>query len=521
MALFGRKKQQDDDSAQPAAGGNGARAGGDDGGTGAGGSGGGGGGDAPLEFSPEKAKKFFDYGAATFESAQYEYSMTLWLNGLRQDPSSISGLEGFLRSSVAFGDSKDGARGPSKDTLRQFNGKTGVDRYLAALLGWGAHVKDPYLAVKAMRVASDLGLPEPATWIAERAFKIALSDKKPGKDLFVEMMNVFHKFNKHELAVKAGEAAMRMDPADSRLANEVKNLAAESTMSRGGFDQPGQEGGFRANIRDAAGQKRMQEESSVAKTEETRDRLVASAKAEYDENPADRGSVRKYVRALLDRGSEADKQAAYDVLMRGYKDLGEFHFREQADELMMRIKRRPLQELKTAAEAPGAPADARQAYEKAHAELAAFEVNVFEAQVEAYPTDLAKKYELGRRYLLAGRFEDAIGQFQESRNDAKYRGRSLFLLGESFHRIGWNDEAVDTLRQALDANPQSETELSMEIRYALMLALGDKARENRDLAAAEEAYKIASSIAAEKINYRDIRVRRDECKKLVAELKEG
>jgi hypothetical protein len=61
--------------------------------------------------------------------------------------------------------------------------------------------------------------------------------------------------------------------------------------------------------------------------------------------------------------------------------------------------------------------------------------------------------------------------------------------------------------------------LGLEIRYGLMDALAQQAEDARDLAAAEEAYKIGSGIAMQQISYRDIRARRDRMQQLMKELK--
>jgi hypothetical protein len=54
-----------------------------------------------------------------------------------------------------------------------------------------------------------------------------------------------------------------------------------------------------------------------------------------------------------------------------------------------------------------------------------------------------------------------------------------------------------------------------------MTALETKSGTDKDLALAEEADKLASSIAIQQINYRDIRARRESIKKLIAELKKS
>ena len=52
--------------------------------------------------NPATARKFFDPARTVHDSTNYEYAMTLWLQGLRHDPTSMSGLEGFIASSESF-----------------------------------------------------------------------------------------------------------------------------------------------------------------------------------------------------------------------------------------------------------------------------------------------------------------------------------------------------------------------------------------------------------------------------------
>jgi hypothetical protein len=85
----------------------------------------------------------------------------------------------------------------------------------------------------------------------------------------------------------------------------------------------------------------------------------------------------------------------------------------------------------------------------------------------------------------------------------------------------WFDEAVATYHQSLDSSSTLNDDLKLELRYGLMCSLASKAESERDLAAAEEAEKLASAIAIEQFSYRDIRDRRETLKKLVQELKQG
>jgi tetratricopeptide (TPR) repeat protein len=470
-----------------------------------------------YEFNHEKAEKFFERAATLHEATNFEFAMTMWLGGLRQDPTSLRGLEGFFKSAGAFMNS--GAKGPSKDTIKLFSGGGNIERYLLSLLEWSAHPTEAAYAVRAMQLASDLGLAEPAVWIATRALGAAEREKRPRKDYFLKIMEVLRRFEKFDLAIRAGEAALRVDPTDGRLSAELRNMSADSTMRRGGFDQTGAEGGFRANIRDIARQQELEEASRVSKTEEALNRLLVGARSEYEANKLDKPTINKYVDLLLERGQEEDEQTAIRVLDEAYRTTQEFRFKDRAEQLRLRVRRRGLAALKERAEA-GDPS-ARESYKAAVREYLDAEIRLAEQQVAAYPTDLSRRFDLGQKFFKVGRYEEAIGQFQEAKNDVKNRANVLYYLGLSFQKIGWNDEAIETLRQALSMHASPSDATGMELRYALMEALAARAEEQSSLPDAEEAYKIAASIAIEQINYKQIRARRDEVKQLAARLRGG
>lgn len=477
---------------------------------------------AGFEYSPDKAERFFDRAQSLHDVTNYAYSMNLWLGGLKQDPTSMKGLEGFVRAAQAYVlESK--AKGPPKDTAKNFaDDRSELGKYLSDLLQWGSRIMDAGLGVRAMQSASKLGLQGPAVWIAERARGAATQEKRPRKEYLVAVMEVFEKFQQFDQAVVAGEAAVRMDPTDGRLAQRVKNISAESTMQRGGFDQTGQAGGYRQNVRNTQKQQDLEDEERVVKTEQTLDRLIEKTRIEHEANPADRPTINKYGKFLLERAHAADEETAHTLYSQAFESTREFRFKEQADTIRLRQARRRVAALEAAAKAPDAGEGAKEAYKGARLALLREQSAMLEEQVAAYPTDLNKKYDLGRAYFGLQRYDDAVAMFQEAKADPKNRARVLNYLGLSFHHMtGYTDEAIQTLREALESHDTHADEIGTELRYGLMLALETRARESLDLANAEEAFKIASGITIQSISYRDVRKRRDDLKALLAELRSG
>ena len=186
----------------------------------------------PTGFFPEKAVRFFEHAKTVGETGNLQYALQLWLSGLRQDPTSMHGLESFLNTAASFSGK------PGKDLLHAVDGKSDVDRYAQALLSWGLKIADAGLAVKVVQAAAKLDLAEQTYYIGEMALKLVRG--KPKKSLYTKLMDAFSQVQAFDLAVQAGDAAVALDPADGGLAADVRNMSASATMSRGGFDDAGQ-----------------------------------------------------------------------------------------------------------------------------------------------------------------------------------------------------------------------------------------------------------------------------------------
>lgn len=472
------------------------------------------------QFSPEKAANFFMHAKTKQETGAYEYAMSLWLRGLKLDPSNMNALEAFFQSSTGFLNETGGKKSIDKDLVKDISGKADVDKYVWSLLEWGLKPGECTHAVAAAELAAKLGLPEPTFWIGERALVACVRDKKQRKDLYVKLMNALARIGAFEKAVQAGEYAYKLDPADGPLGTEVRNMAAKATMSKGGFDKAGEAGGFMANVRNLDKQKQLEDAERIVKSEDTVERLLQVAEEDYKKRPDDPSAVNVFVKRLLERGTPADEQRASEVSMQAFETLKQFRFRQTAGEIRLRQLKRKVTDLKKQVDANPGDLALKGQFDQANLALIDQELIEYKLSAEAYPTDQRFKFELGRRYLFKGLYEDAIACFQESQNDAKFRTLSLNYLAQSFLKIDYVDESIQTFRRAMEARDLPNDQ-QMDLKYHLMSALQTKATKDRDLVSAEEADKLASSIAVVQINYRDIRARRESLKKLITEIKSG
>ena len=470
-------------------------------------------------FSPEKAKVFFDRARSLHETGSYPYAVTLWLNGLGQDPSSFEGFEGFLESNALIPEAT--RKKEAKEIAKGLQGQGRIGKFQHALLTWGVKQSDMPAALKAAEAASALGLVKQTEILGRTAFNLAAA-AKPKKEVFVKLLDIFADAGVFELALEAGQAAKRLDPADGPLDARLKEMMARAAISKGGFDDTGAPGGFRKNIRDADKQQLLENADAITKTEDVKDRLVTDAEAEYKANPQDLPKIDAYGRALLERSAKGDELRAMTLFSKAYDDTGQFRYRQRAGEVKVRIMRNRLRRAQRKLEASPDDAELKAKIDAGQGELLKTEVEELKLQVQNYPTDLNLKFELGKRHFILGDYEPAIELFQVAQHDAKHRVAVLNAMGQSFLKLGgWEDAAIDTFRGALGEMPDQNTELGMELRYFLMCSLADKAQAARDLDAAEEADKLAAGIAIQKFNYRDIRDRRARIKTLIDEIKAG
>ncbi len=469
--------------------------------------------------NPEKARKFFDHARTVQDTENYEYAMQLWLSGMRWDVQAMPPLEAFFNCAANFLNSPASRKGIGKDVVKSVSGPGEVDKYLRSLLEWSLKPTEAALAVRAMESAAKLKTIEQGTWIGRVAFARANAEKNPrrAKELLIKISEQFGALGQFEASVQSAEAALKQDPSDGELAAHIRSLAATATMNKGGYDKPGQEGAFRQNIRDAAKQRELDDADRISKTDDTVERLLSAAEAEYIKRPHDLPTVENLGKRLLERGKPADEERAYQVYMSGYAASNVFRFRQFAGDIRIRQARRKVAELEKML--AGAPAGQKEMVQRMldhqNEDFNALEMEEFRLRVENYPTDLGMKFELGKRYFVAGRFDDSIPLFQEAQTDAKIRPQVLNALGQAFHKIHYYDEAVQTFKGAIEGR-ELAPELSLEVRYNLLLALVEQGKAHKDAHAIREADKLASGIATQQFNYKDIRARRDEIKKLLA-----
>ncbi len=496
----------------------------DGGGNGDGGDNGEGG--VSYKTDPRKARRFFEHAETTANASNYDYSVDLYISGLKYDPGNLKQHEALYE--VAKRRKVSGGKPAGMGERMKRSGNTPVDKMLHAEKLWAKNPLDEGLAGDVFKAAVDafdeiddeLGLGDVAFWVGEIWVPMISQQKKPSPKKYIQAKDLFVRLNRYDKAVEACRRAAALSPNDSKLLSELKDLQAEQMMAEKHYHSEG-EGGFRKNLKDSDAQAAIQQELQLRKSGSAGDEIIARRRAEYEEDPSDVNRMQKLVDALVARESAETEKEAIELLKKSWEETGQYRHRVRMGDIQMKQFNRVLRQIKAKIDKEPQNQELIQKFQAGKQKQLLFELQEFTDRCKNYPTDMGLRYELGRRLYAAGKYDDAIGAFQQAKADPKRRAMSHEFLGRCYINKEYLEEAVDTLAQGIDAHKIPDDRLALELRYLKMDAHIKLARKNNDIEHAKEAQQIASGIFQADINYRDIRERMEEIKQLIEQLKNG
>lgn len=484
--------------------------------------------DGAVKRDPRKAQRFFEHAQTVADAHNYDYAIELYISGLRHDPDNMRHHEALREVALRR---KVGGGKPAGFTARlRSRGATPVDRMLQIESVWA---KDPLntklmrefmeAAIEASEAEPDLNLSEVAHWAGGLALEFASQGAKTDRRAMVQLRDLFARIGSYAEATEACKVALRFAPNDDQLLMDLKNLEAERTMQEGGYSaasQSEEEGGFRRVVRDMDKQTALDQEDRIVKRSSDVEQLIERARSEHEQDPENLDKLGKLVDALLNKDDDDHENEAITLLQHAWEQSGQYRHKMRIGDVRMKQFNRHLRQLKQqSAQATGDEAERlKQRMRQVNQKRLAFELEEYQERVKHYPTDLALRHELGRRLFYTGQIDEAISAFQQAKNDPKHRSVAHQYLGTCYISKGWHEEAIETLRAAIEQHGQGDDRLGMELRYLLMDALERRAREQRDPELAREAQKLASQILQTKIDFRDIQNRLEKIRGLVDEL---
>jgi tetratricopeptide (TPR) repeat protein len=454
------------------------------------------------ETVPKKAVDFYERGLGAAEKYNFDYAITLFFEALKLAPTYVAARKKLRETEM---DKWRGRKSPV--FLRKFlAGLISVPDWLVVF--WNASFTQHGAALRAYerilrrdptnnaalkghaKAALALDMPE----IAVNSMQYIYT-ANPDNESNQRLMGDMYRANGDiEESKQAWQRVLAKKPADKDALKALHDLAALATISRGHWDETSS---YRSSLKDEEEAKLTEKRLRVEKSDEDRLALIEDYKKRVAENPENVDLVKRLANEYLEADMYDEAVSAFDdavALNPADPDLPEMRYRVLVKKHDFLIEEAE----KKAAERPSDVA-LKRAVERAKEARVRFMIEDLAARVHKYPSNLPLRFEYGYALMEEGQLDEAIRQFQQSKNNARKQSMSLNYLGECFRRKGMLDLAVDQFQAAL-ATMHMMDSVKKEVIYNL-------ARAYEDMGRADEALTQYKTIYTDDIGFRDVATR--------------
>ena len=423
-----------------------------------------------------------------FKRKSYEHAVEIYVEALQFAPDDAEILEGFLQAATksreGHGRSIFGGMGKlALGTIRE-----PTKRLVAAARHLAKHPEDRGAWMSVGEAGEAGGNLNAAQFGYKTAAKLNPDDNEAWKRLGA----VLYRLGRIKEAMDAYDQAVRIDGKDQEALKMRKNLAAEGALKMSGYETAKSS---RDLIRDKDVAGRLERDQRLQMTDQDATDEAARLRAEVAKDPA--GALRTRMRladVLLQKGDRAGSLA--ELLEVQKLDPSNYDITVRIGDMSLTVVQEAFDRAKAAFQADESDAT-RAGLEKARADLLAARLAEFGRRVREHPTDLSERYKLGATFLMAGRLDEAIGEFQKTVQDPRRKTDSLLRLGECFEKKQLLDLAAKQIAKAAEDFPTLASDRAKEIVYRLA-----ELHERRG--AKEEACREYTRIYEVDIGYKDV-----------------
>jgi hypothetical protein len=451
--------------------------------------------DIPEE-DRNKAQVFFDRGKTVGDSGNYEFAIEMYLSGLAVDPDhrgAHQALRDFSMKRKVTGGAKLGMmdsmklKRPTKDDKSNM---LNAEKLLAYDPGNTDHMQT------LIQNAHKAGFYDTVMWMGPILLRANADSKNPDINKFLILKDIYKDLRQWKLATEACHYALRLDEFNMDLQTELKNLGAQDTMDEGKYTAGGS---FRESLTNTEEQDRLIQEGKDVQSDTALLKSIADAEAGYKADPVD-GKLLRLVELLEKTEDVEHENRAMELLEAAFSRTKQFRFRQRVGKIQIAQMLRSERTFKKALQSNPQDAQARKDYDEFKKEQLEFELKEYTLWAESYPTDLTLRYLMALRLFALKRYDEAIPEFQNSRQDPKVKVDASIALGRSFLEAEYVEEAIETLQAVIDEYQLKGDDRSKEMYYWQGRALEKKG-------AIDLAIKRYSQVAQWEFTYRDVQGR--------------
>ena len=467
--------------------------------------------ESAVELPPEvraMADGCFQRAAEATVHNNFDYAIRLYLDGLRYNPRDIEkghrGLRdcALRRSNQGKGGGLGALIGQVKGAVSQMLGRD-KDTLLSLEESWARAPQNVTLMMQLMQTARRMEYTDVAIWFGELAAEETLRSKKPQKQAFTTLADLYESQERFQDAVNALSQAVRIDPSDRSLDKRARDLSARASIDKGKLEEVGD---FHDMIRDRA-QASSSATQQVVRTREQLDAQYEELKAALDADPENAVNMQALAVCQARRGYVNE---ALELLQTAFDQTSEYRYKSRMDDIRMAEFRRVLREINEQLEAEPDRDDLKSKRRQIIQKRNEYELAVYRERQKQYPTDMGIRFELGMRQFIAGLHDDAIVSFQTSTRDPKRRIHAFNMLGKCFYARKLYLEAQGQFETAIQQYEMASDPLGKELRYNLAKTLEAQGK-------APQAIEWYSVIVQQDYQYRDVAKRLEALRQQVEE----
>lgn len=303
-----------------------------------------------------------------------------------------------------------------------------------------------------------------------------------------------------EKANQCFQRAFKLAPQDIECARQVKDLAAQITSKTYGDAKNSSD-----LVKDKDKAKELADDQSILRTEDDYKRAIERSLKKLSDDPQNKKELRRVGELYQKLNQLDDAIGIYEKLLQ--LDATSFDIKCRVSECKIAKSEKRVQDLQEKYQK--APQDQRLKQELQKALQAKIEVEIqeFDMQVKAQPTNCELRFKLGMACFQGNRPDDAIGQFQHAIKDPKFRTQAYIYMGQAFTKKQEFEMAIEQLENAKKLVSAKDTQYR-DILYSLGLTY-ESAKQY------QKAIDIFTDIYRVDIGYKDIQNRLKRLKDLL------
>ncbi|OHB82253.1 MAG: hypothetical protein A2V98_19355 [Planctomycetes bacterium RBG_16_64_12] len=449
-------------------------------------------GDAKPVLSPAKRKRLqqcFEHANLQMQQENHDYATELFTQCVAGDPGNFIYLQSFLGnlkkkynnnkkgSNLAFIHGRSARSGAKKAASQQdWHGVIAAGLEALKLNPWDVPTLTQMAEASSQMRHYDVQL----------AYLKTAQEANP-KDPHVNRLCAFalKELGQFDQAIACWHRVEQARPGDEEASRAIASLAVEKTIAKGGYEDPNR------TSESLRGQQQQQQQRQPDAAQVSPEKRLEKEIARHPDD------ISKYIELAELYITHEQYDRAEEVYARAFEASdGDEDVRERWEDAQLRHLRQRVARADREAKRSGTD-DAKQRFQDLRQELSTKELEVHQNRVKRYPNNLTFRYDLGLRYQMNGRFNEAIAEYQQARNDPRRRGLCMLALGQCFQQIKQFRLAMSHYESAIQEIPDRD---SQNRKLALYLA-GRLAAALKNFDVGE---KHLTTLAGLDFSYRDV-----------------